>query len=200
MEREFWNKRYSEPGFAYGILPNLFLKEYLELLDKKGKALFLGEGEGRNAVYAAKQGWQVDAVDYSFSAKKKADLLAAENQVNINFVVNDLSSYNFKENYYDLVVIIFLHLTPDMRNHVFVKSILSLKKYGNLLLEVFSKEQINNNSGGPRSIDLLYSETEIVKLTRSLKTELIETKKIDLSEGIYHKGIADVVRYIGIKE
>ena len=45
--------------------------------------LFLGEGEGRNAVYAAKLGWQVDAVDFSSSAKDKALKLAKENKVKI---------------------------------------------------------------------------------------------------------------------
>ena len=127
MSKDFWNSRYSEQEFAYGTEPNEFLKEQLENL-KSGTALFLGEGEGRNAVYAAKLGWQVDAVDFSSSAKVKALKLAEENNVKINYEVCDLNEYEFKENYYDLVVMIFLHLPLELREKVFKNSINSLKQ------------------------------------------------------------------------
>ena len=55
MSKDFWNSRYAEQNFAYGTQPNTFLKEQLENV-KSGRALFLGEGEGRNAVYASKIG------------------------------------------------------------------------------------------------------------------------------------------------
>ena len=82
MSKDFWNSRYSEQEFAYGTQPNAFLRERLEKI-KSGTALFLGEGEGRNAVYAATLGWQVDAVDFSSSAKVKALKLAEKNNVKI---------------------------------------------------------------------------------------------------------------------
>ncbi|MGQ9644743.1 MAG: SAM-dependent methyltransferase, partial [Ignavibacterium sp.] len=52
MSKQYWNERFSSEDYIYGTEPNTFLKEQLENL-KPGKALFLGEGEGRNAVYAA---------------------------------------------------------------------------------------------------------------------------------------------------
>lgn len=60
--KEFWNRRYREKEFAYGIEPNEFLKEQLAQLPP-GRILFPGEGEGRNAVYAAQLGWQVNSFD-----------------------------------------------------------------------------------------------------------------------------------------
>jgi len=198
MNKDFWNKRYSEQEFAYGTEPNAFLKERLENI-KHGTALFLGEGEGRNAVYAAKLGWQVDAVDFSSFAKDKALKLAKENKVNINYEVCDLNDYHIKENYYDIVVMIFLHLPIELRRKVFQKSIHSLKQNGRMIIEAFSKEQINNSSGGPQSIDLLYSENDVLNLVKDLNTELIESKTISLDEGEHHKGKVDVIRYVGVK-
>ncbi len=198
MSKDFWNSRYSEKEFIYGTQPNKFLEHQLKNL-KPGKALFLAEGEGRNAVYAAKLGWLVDAVDFSSSAKVKALKLAERNNVKINYDVCDLNDYNFKENYYDLVVLIFVHLPFDLRKKVFENSIKALKQNGKLIFEAFSKEQIKNTSGGPRSEDLLYSEKEILELVEQMKIDLIESKVINLEEGEYHKGKADVVRFVGVK-
>lgn len=198
MSKDFWNSRYSEQEFAYGTQPNAFLKEQLEKI-KSGSALFLGEGEGRNAVFAATIGWQADAVDFSSSAKVKALRLAEKNNVKINYEVCDLNEYQFKENYYDLVVMIFLHLPLELREKVFKDSINSLKRNGILLVEAFNKNQINNSSGGPQSLDLLYSENDVLDLVKDLRTETIESKSIELDEGAYHKGKADVIRYIGVK-
>ena len=166
---------------------------------KTGKALFLGEGEGRNAVYASKIGWEVDAVDFSSSAKAKAIKLAEVNKVTINYEVSDLNDYTFKENYYDLVVMIFVHLPLDLRRKVFNKSIQSLNQNGKIIIEAFGKDQINNASGGPRSLDLLYSEKDILDLVNDLKTIFLESKTINLEEGEYHNGKADVIRYVGVK-
>lgn len=70
-----WNDRYSKNGFAFGEAPNDYLKEQLEKLDT-GTILFPAEGEGRNAVFAAKLGWTVSAFDISVEGKNKAILLA----------------------------------------------------------------------------------------------------------------------------
>jgi len=198
MNYDFWNKRYSEPEFAYGTKPNEFFKEQIAKLNP-GKALFLGEGEGRNAIYAAKLGWQVDAVDFSSSAKGKALRLAKENNVIINYAVNDFDQYQFAKNQYDLVVMIFLHLPKETNQIIFQGSISSLKANGKLLIETFSKEQINNSSGGPKDIELLFSEDVLLKLAAELKTELVDSKTIHLDEGNYHKGKANVIRYVGVK-
>jgi SAM-dependent methyltransferase len=198
MSKDFWNNRYSEQEFAYGTEPNEFFKEQIDKL-KPGRAFFLAEGEGRNAVYSAKSGWEVDAIDFSSSAKDKALKLAEISKVKINYDVYDLTDYKFKQNYYDLVVMIFVHLALDLRRTIVKKSILSLKQNGKMIIEVFSKEQINNSSGGPQSIELLYSENDLLSLIKDLKIETMESKAITLDEGEYHKGKADVIRFVGVK-
>jgi hypothetical protein len=55
---DFWNQRYSDEDFADSTEPNLFFKEHIERLTP-GKILIPAEGEGRNAVDAARLGWDV---------------------------------------------------------------------------------------------------------------------------------------------
>ena len=198
MSNTSWDKRYSEEQFAYGVKPNEFFKEQIEKI-KPGTALFLGEGEGRNSVYAATLGWQVDAVDFSTSAKEKALRLAEENKVKINYTVADLESYQFLKSKYDVVVMIFLHLPKELNIKIFSNAISALKSGGKLIIETFSKNQINNSSGGPKDPELLFSEEELSKLTQGLNRILFESKTIILDEGLYHKGKADVIRFVGEK-
>ena len=198
MSKDFWDKRYSEEEFAYGTKPNEFVKSVIDKL-KPGKALFLGEGEGRNSVYAASLGWNVDAVDFSESAKEKALKLASDNNVVINYTISDLENYQFIENKYDMIVMVFLHLPAKINQIIFEGSISSLKVAGKLIIETFSKEQINNSSGGPKDLQLLFSESELLDLTSQLQTNFLESKTIYLNEGAYHIGKADVIRYVGIK-
>jgi len=125
--------------------------------------------------------------------------LAKKNNIKINYEICDLNEYIYNENYYDLVVMIFVHFPIDLRKIVFQKAIQALKRGGKLIIEAFSNEQINNSSGGPQSIELLYSENNVLDLVKELRNEFIESRSIMLDEGEYHKGKADVIRFVGVK-
>lgn len=196
---EFWNKRYSDQQYIYGKEPNQFLKGELSKITP-GKILFLGEGEGRNAVYAATLGWDVDAVDYSEAGKYKAEKLAAENVVRINYLVEDLSTFSPKQNYYDAIVLIYLHLEEELRERVSKKVMEAAKPGGKIILEVFEKEQIKNNSGGPKNAGLLYSLQDVVEDFIDLEFEKLSKDNIVLNEGEGHQGKAAVIRFVGIKK
>ena len=160
--KNFWDERYSNKEFVYGTLPNQFFKDQLDKL-KPGKILMVGEGEGRNAVYAAKLGWQVDAIDSSNVAKEKATKLAELNKVNVNYQVADIHSYNFPINNYDAVGIIFLHINENsIESEILYKKLAdTLKKDGRIILELFSKNQLGKKSGGPQELSLLSSVEQI---------------------------------------
>ncbi len=194
----FWDERYSSDKFIYGTEPNKFLKYILKKITP-GKILFLGEGEGRNAVYAAKLGWNVDAVDFSHNARNKALKLAKLNEVKINYKINDLEKYKPKTDYYDAAVIIYLHLNQTLSADVFSKVKNSLKPNGQLILEVFEKEQIKNNSGGPKNVDALYSLQEIRKYFEEIAFITLKKHKIILNESEFHKGNAAVIQGLGKK-
>lgn len=91
-----WDDRYSSEEFAYGKEPNNYLKEQLEKLNP-GAILFPAEGEGRNAIFAAKLGWNVSAFDISEEGKNKALKLAEANNVSIDYQVGELERWIFRK-------------------------------------------------------------------------------------------------------
>ena len=193
-----WDERYSKEEFVYGITPNKFYAEEIEKLTP-GKILFLGEGEGRNSVYAAEKGWSVDAYDYSSVAREKALRLAHTRGVEINYIVEDLDILSLTERIYDAAVLIFLHLPEELRLKTHQNVIKSLKPGGKVIIEAFEKEQIKNNSGGPRDLELLYSMEDLFSDFQNF--DLLKLEKVNslLDEGNLHKGSATTVRIIAQK-
>ncbi|MBI1939670.1 MAG: methyltransferase domain-containing protein [Ignavibacteriales bacterium] len=196
--KEFWNQRYSEEGYKYGKSPNSFLKEELPKLEP-GKILFIGEGEGRNAVFAAVLGWQVDAMDFSEEAKRKAEKLAEEFGVKINYRTEDFSTYVPQENFYDAAGIFFIHQDEEIKTKLFQRVINSVKSSGKIIFECFEKEQINYSSGGPKDTSFMYTLDDVKKLFGSISFDKLSKEKIMLNEGKGHEGEAIVVRFVGTK-
>lgn len=195
---EFWNERYATVEYAYGTEPNLFFRDNLKSISP-GKILFPAEGEGRNAVFAARMGWDVTAFDVSTEGKKKAEQLAANNQVKISYLIENFENVSFPVNYYDCIVLIFAHMHPAKRKELHQKLVSFLKPGGILILEGFSKKQINNISGGPRDINMLFSKDELQSDFGFFSELTITEADYILDEGPFHQGIASVIRVKGIK-
>lgn len=198
--KQFWNERYTEDTFTYGKAPNEFLKENIHLLPK-GNILFVAEGEGRNAVFAAKNGFKVCAFDYSESGQQKALLLAKENGVTIDYLVADVLELPYEKESFDALVFIFAHFPTEIRKEAHLKLLELLKPGGKILSEAFGKEQLNYTSGGPKDIDMLFSEEEVKNEFPNVRYEHLSTDKIVLNEGLYHQGEGVVVvQFIGTKK
>ncbi|HEY6437263.1 MAG TPA: SAM-dependent methyltransferase [Ignavibacteriaceae bacterium] len=196
---EFWDERFSVEEYIYGIEPNQFFKGQLNKIRSRGKILLPGEGEGRNAIYAAKLGWTVDAFDQSLVAKIKALKLAEANKVKINYSNIDLGEFNPQKNIYDCTAIIFVHLAPDFRSEFHKKIIDSIKPNGKIILELFSRNQFGKDSGGPKDLTMLSSIKEIENDFKKMRIILLEEKNIYLDEGEKHSGLASVIRFVGEK-
>ncbi|MBC7125591.1 MAG: class I SAM-dependent methyltransferase, partial [Bacteroidales bacterium] len=153
-----WDERYAQKEYVYGKKPNEFFKQELAK-HKPGKILLPAEGEGRNAVYAAKLGWEVYAFDSSSEAIKKAQQLASENNVEIHYTLSSFEEVDYPDDFFDLIGLFYAHTLSRSDNHK--KLIRFLKPKGAIILEGFSKEQIHYNSGGPRKIEMLFSEEEL---------------------------------------
>ncbi len=195
---EFWNNRYAEKDFAYGTEPNDFLKDELEKLPA-GKILFVCEGEGRNAVFAAKQNWIVEAFDLSKEGKRKASLLAKQNNLSINYQIANASKIEYSENSFHVVVLIYAHFPETIRKSVHEKIIKWLKPGGIVVLEAFNPNQLKNTSGGPKDLTMLYTKEIMTDDFKDLMVQQISTETIELNEGKYHIGKADVIRFVGKK-
>jgi 2-polyprenyl-3-methyl-5-hydroxy-6-metoxy-1,4-benzoquinol methylase len=196
---KFWDERYSKKEYVYGILPNEFFKTQLNKL-KPGKLLLLAEGEGRNAVYAAKSGWLVDATDSSEQAKIKALGLAKENGVSINYQVKSLDEFIPEKSAYDAVGIIFVHQEYELSKIFHARAVEALKPGGKIILQVFHKEQFGRTSGGPKTPDQLYTLDDIKNNFKSLFTEILSKDFIDLSEGEFHSGEGVVINFTGVRQ
>ncbi|WKV12107.1 class I SAM-dependent methyltransferase [Marivirga harenae] len=196
--KEFWNERYAKEEFIYGTEPNEFFRDVLAVLPI-GKIILPCDGEGRNAVYAAKKGWEVNAFDFSPSAKEKARALAKQEMVYPVFEVADMREKDFKEDSADVVALIYAHFPAELRKIAHQKAVKWLKPGGKLILEAFNPKQMENASGGPKNIDMLYTEEMLSKDFEDLNIEKLEVLEINLSEGNFHQGKADVIRLIAEK-
>lgn len=196
-ESKFWNDRYNTDEFAYGTEPNEFFKSTLETI-KPGSILLPAEGEGRNAVYAAQLGWDVDAIDFSESGKEKALQLAYQNGVSINYEIADITRFEARKQY-DAIAFIFMHLAPRERKETFERYLAFLKPGGKLIVEIFNKRQLGNPSGGPQNAAWLVNKEELAELCNGIQIELLEEIETVLHEGVYHEGKANTTRLIGTK-
>ncbi len=198
-----WNERYSSEAFAYGEEPNKYLKEQLIKLPI-GSILFPAEGEGRNAVFAAKLGWNVSAFDISNEGKNKAIKLAQKNNVTINYKVGELEKMDCENQQFDAIALIYAHFPANIKSIYHKKLDSYLKKNGIIIFEAFSKKNIdyvtaNEKVGGPKDIESLFSIDEIkLDFPNYTIIELVE-QDIELNEGLYHNGTGSVIRFVGRK-
>jgi SAM-dependent methyltransferase len=195
INKDNWDERFSSVEYVYGTNPNAFLKEQLAKLSP-GRLLMLGEGEGRNAVYAAKKKWQVDAVDFSDQARLKALKLAAKEKVNINYTICNLNEYQPQSSHYDAIGIIFIHLDKSELEKIFAVAKEALKKGEELYYAKYSRKI---SLVKPR-VDLKWPICsivldEIASMFKGLETVSLGRKSlIILNEGILHQGEAMVIR------
>jgi SAM-dependent methyltransferase len=193
-----WDERYNSEEYAYGKAPNNFLEENYNAIPK-GKVLSLAEGEGRNAVFLAKQGYSVSAVDGSQVGLRKAKKLAEENNVEIEFVQADLIDFDIGENRWDGIISIFCPLPSAVRKALHTKVVSGLKKNGIFLLEAYTPDQLKHGTGGGRSADTMTSKGSLVAELNGLKfLHLMELER-NVVEGAYHTGLGAVVQLIAQK-
>ena len=201
--KDFWNDRYGKSEWAYGEAPNEYFKHQLVNF-KPGKILLPAEGEGRNAVYAAKMGWEVSAFDMSRSGKAKAEQLARKNGVQIDYQVGGLNEVSYPAAFFDCIGLIYAHFPAAVKSN-YHKALNEYVRIGGVIIfEAFSKSHlkfsaINPKAGGPKDEDMLFSVDEIKKDFSNYDiVELVE-REVTLNEGLYHIGMSSVVRFVGIK-
>ena len=196
---QFWDDRYTSKKYVYGEEPNNFFREFIDN-QPPGKILLPAEGEGRNAVYAAKSDWEVTAVDFSEQGKEKALDLAKKHNVKINYIVTDIMDLQLNESKFDAIALIYAHFPDTIRQTVHRKLISLLKDQGVFILEAFSKQQINNNTGGPKNINMLYDVEDLVDDFSGLKIHTLNKLDIHRKEGDFHTGIANIIQLKAIRE
>ncbi|MEE4272677.1 MAG: class I SAM-dependent methyltransferase [Thermoanaerobaculales bacterium] len=193
-----WDERYSGDDFAYGTHPNDFLAAAVDELPV-GRVLCLAEGEGRNAVWLARRGFDVTAVDMSRVGLDKARKLADAHGATIRTIHADLAEYMIEPEDWDVIVSIFCHLPPPLRRAVHRQSVAGLREGGVFLLEGFTHSQLRLGTGGPPSADLMMDLETLRDELAGL--DLIHAEELErtIHEGEFHNGLSAVVQVVGVK-
>jgi len=174
-DQKRWDKRFGREEFAFGKEPNPFLKKHIRLLPK-GKALDIASGEGRNAVFLAQNGFEVNAVDISERGLKKAQKLAQGRGVKINTFLVDLDQYQIEKERYDLIANFYFlkrRLIPRIRK--------GLKKGGKVIFETYLLEHRKLGTGGPKQAKYFLKPNELLRLFKNFRI-------LFYREGIFREG------------
>jgi SAM-dependent methyltransferase len=194
-----WDERYDTKEYVYGKEPNDFLKMNVHSIPK-GKVLCLAEGEGRNAVFLAKLGYSVTAVDTSLVGLDKAKKLAEKNSVEIELVHADLAQYDFGKNKWDGIVSIFCPLPSPIRKKMYKNIVQGLKKDGVFLLEAYTPDQLKHGTGGGNSVDVMQTALSLNDELAGLSFIHLTEIEREVLEGTYHTGLGSVVQTIATKK
>lgn len=197
-QQEFWNQKFSRDGYLYGKEPNEFVKSTYVNFKKNQRVLCLGEGEGRNAIFLASKGYEVAAIDASDIGLNKLENWANESGVSVKTKCIDINEWEPSKKY-GAILFTFMHLKFDELEKIIEKIESCLKENGFLIAEVFSKNQIEKSSGGPKDLDLLYSVEDFEKCIKTLKIHKLKEMIVSLNEGNGHQGEASVIRLIAQK-
>ena len=193
--KDKWNDRYSSDEYFFGKEPNEFFKETIDNLNP-GKALFIADGEGRNSVYAATLGWEVDAFDISDIGKEKADKLAKENKVETNYQLSDAFEFEYTLRNYDVIVLIYFHIASELRENYYKKIISSLKPNGKIILLGYDEEHLKHGTNGPKDINFLYTLENIVENFIDLEFNIFAKEEVKrIKKGIAQK--STIIKFVG---
>ncbi len=200
---KLWNTRFSEPGHAYGTAPNAYLARRLAELPV-GSILFGAEGQGRNAVHAARRGWTVSAFDISAAARDSARELARGAGVQLDYRLGALPDLDFAPARFDVVALLYAHFPPTVRVDYHARLARLLKPGGTVIFEGFGQQHLDYRRrtpavGGPGVQELLFSTEELARDFPGYDAVELQELAVDLREGKYHQGVGSVVRFFGRK-
>jgi hypothetical protein len=183
---------------VYGTEPNEFLRDNVASLPA-GEAMCLAEGEGRNAVFLARNGYSVQSVDLTEAGVAKTLRLAAACEVTVGAMVGDLADFELGQDRWDLIVSIFAHVPPGLRRDVHRRAVAALKPGGSLLLEAYTPAQIGRGTGGPQSAELTMTLEALRDELAPLEfVHAVELER-EILEGPGHSGVGAVVQVIAHK-
>jgi SAM-dependent methyltransferase len=200
--RDSFDDRYREPDYHYGTEPNAFLVSQRERFLPGMKALLPGDGEGRNGVWLAEQGLEVTTFDPSAFGVEKSNKLAAGRGVAIQAHAAGVESWDWRENAFDVVALIFLPLPPDLRKPAHANALRTLRPGGFVVMEMFSPRQIelreHGAAGGPKEVERLFTCEMLREDFAGARFLLLEETEAEFN-GHAHYGRCGVVRMVAQK-
>lgn len=197
---QVWDERFDTPDFVFGTEPNAYLAKQVHRLAPGQRALAVADGEGRNSVWMARQGLEVDAFDISAVGAAKARQLARDAGVEVNYSVCDCSAWRWDEAAYDVVAAIFVQFAdPALRAQLFTGMKAALRPGGILILQGYTPKQLEYKTGGPGVLENLYTEPLLRSAFSSLEIIELEEYEAELGEGKRHAGRSALIGMVARK-
>lgn len=201
MATNMWDERYAGGEYFFGTRPNAFMVSQHHLLKPGMSCLAVADGEGRNGVWLVQQGLKVLSVDSSAVAASKADTLAQQKGVTLDFEVADLLNWEWGENRYDAVVAIFIQFATPAQREVLFKGIKQcLKPGGLLLLQGYTPRQLEYKTGGPPVAENMYTEPLLRKEFADMEILHLIEHDVEINEGSGHKGMSALIDLVARKK
>jgi len=195
-----WNARYAAEEYLFGTEPNGFLRAETKHLHRGWHALVLADGEGRNSVWLARQGLVVTSVDFSPAGIAKAERLAARFGVAVKTILADLNHWDWPREKFDLLVGVFMQVfAPPERALVFEKMKKSLRPGGLLLLQGYRPEQIAYRTGGPSTVENLYTEDFLRRAFSDFTILRLQSHDTVIHEGSGHNGMSALIDLVAVR-
>jgi len=158
--RALWDERHAARQPIESFEPDPTLVDEIGSL-RPGRALDLGAGDGRNAIWLAIQGWQVTAVDFSQVALDRGRALATASGVRVEWQLADLLEWSPGASRFDLVTLFFIHLPSDERRDVYARAAAAVAPGGTLLIVGHDRTNLVDGVGGPQDPTVLFTPGEV---------------------------------------
>jgi SAM-dependent methyltransferase len=174
-----WDERYRATDRLWSAEPNVFVADRLGGM-RPGRGLDLASGEGRNAIWLAEQGWDMTAVDFSDAAIERGRATSDE----VSWVVADIRDWE-QDDFYDLVVVAYLHLMLDEFERLIRRVVTWLAPGGELFMVGHDRRNMEQGVGGPQVPEVLWDIEEIVPWLDGLdilEAEIVERVVVGESE------------------
>lgn len=168
--RRMWDERYAASAHVWSAEPNAEVERIVGDWEP-GRALDLGAGEGRHAVWLAAKRWRVTAVDFSAVGLAKGEKESAARGLRVDWVVADVRSWQPPAHTaYDLVLVAYLHLPED----VLTRATAWLAPGGALVVVGHALRNLTEGVGGPQDPALLQTVEGLREVASELEVERCE--------------------------
>jgi len=193
MDRDRWNQRYAAKELIWSAEPNRFLVAETSDLSP-GRALDLGAGEGRNAIWLAEQGWDVTAVDISDVAIDKGRRIAERRGVELSWVVADLRTYIPPARSFDLVIQFYIQVPEPLRKDAWQRAADAVAPEGTLLIVGHDLTNLDHGYGGPQDPAALFTPQDVVDVIEGLTVVKAECVDRPVDEHVAIDALVRAVR------
>lgn len=199
---QHWNKKYAGQELVFGTTPNEFLCTQVHRLKKSAKVLAVGDGEGRNGLWLAEQGFHVLSVDGAHNGVRKATEQAKVRNLQGQFQTEcaDLLVWDWPIREFDALACLHLYFMPHERVTMHHKMANTLCGGGYLILECFHPDNVGRGCGGPQIEELCYRAEDLAADFATMNIHLLEETERTVAPSTFHNGgQAKVTRLVAQK-